>query len=100
MAGRSYRIVDGQTWMDHEFSTDSLSPGQVGWDWFGLQLADGTDLMIYRMRNRAGGTDYLSGTRVGADGVPHYLAAGDITLSGDHPWTSPHSGAAYPSDGS
>ncbi len=40
--------------MDHEFSTDSLSPGQVGWDWFGLQLADGTDLMVYRMRDRAG----------------------------------------------
>ena len=94
--GRSYRMVDGQTWMDHEFSTDSLRPDQVGWDWFGLQLDDGTDLMIYRMRNRAGGTDHLSGTRVTPDGVPHYLGDRDITLSGDDPWTSPTSHAAYP----
>ena len=94
--GRSYRMVDGQTWMDHEFSTDSLRPDQVGWDWFGLQLDDGTDLMIYRMRNRTGGTDYLSGTRVTPDGVPHYLSDRDITLAGDDPWTSPASDAAYP----
>ena len=92
----SARIVDGLTWMDHEFSTDSMSPGQIGWDWFGLQLDDGTDFMIYRMRDRAGGTSYLSGTRVGADGVPHYLSAADITLGGDEPWTSPASGARYP----
>ncbi len=94
--GRSYRITAGLTWMDHEFSTDSMSPGQAGWDWFGLQLADGTDLMVYRMRDRAGGTDYLSGTRVGPDGVPHYLSDHDIALAGDHPWTSPASRAAYP----
>jgi predicted secreted hydrolase len=94
--GRSYRMVDGQTWMDHEFSTDSLRPDQVGWDWFGLQLDDGTDLMVYRMRNRAGGTDYLSGTRVTPDGAPHYLSDRDITLVGAEPWTSPASHAAYP----
>ncbi len=96
VAGRSFAIVDGQSWMDHEFSTDSMDPAQVGWDWFGLQLDDGTDLMIYRMRDRAGRTNYLSGTRVGPDGVPHYLTDRDITLVGDHPWQSPHSPAAYP----
>jgi predicted secreted hydrolase len=94
--GHAYRIVNGLTWMDHEFSTDSLGPDQVGWDWFGLQLADGSDLMIYRMRNRSGATDYLSGTRVTADGVPRYLSDRDIALSGDDPWTSPASGGRYP----
>jgi predicted secreted hydrolase len=96
IGGKRFQITDGLTWMDHEFSTDSLAPEQVGWDWFGLQLADGTDLMVYRMRDRAGATNYLSGTRVGPDGAPHYLAAADITLAGDDPWTSPASGAAYP----
>ena len=96
IAGQPFAVADGLTWMDHEFSTDSLGPDQVGWDWFGLQLNDGTDLMVYRMRNTAGGTDYLSGTRVGPDGVPHYLAAADLALSGDDPWTSPVSRAAYP----
>ena len=30
--------VSGSSWMDHEFSTSALSPGQVGWDWFSIQL--------------------------------------------------------------
>jgi predicted secreted hydrolase len=56
--------VDGLSWMDHEFSSDALAKNQVGWDWMGLQLDDGTDLMVYRMRDKNGSTDYLSGTRI------------------------------------
>lgn len=88
--------VSGLSWMDHEFSSNSLSPQQSGWDWMGLQLSDGTDLMIYRLRNKAGGVDYLSGTRITPDGVPHYLSAADIRMEGSHPWTSPSSGGTYP----
>lgn len=88
--------VTGLSWMDHEFSSNSLSAAQSGWDWMGLQLTDGTDLMIYRMRNKSGATDYLSGTRITPDGTPHYLSASDIELEGSHPWTSPSSGGAYP----
>lgn len=93
--GRDYP-VNGVSWMDHEFSSNSLSPRQSGWDWMGLQLSDGSDLMIYRMRDKAGGTDYLSGTHITPDGRPHYLAAADISLAPSNPWTSPSSGAAYP----
>jgi predicted secreted hydrolase len=38
--GKTY-AVDGLGWMDHEFSTSTLGPEQVGWDWFSLQLDDG-----------------------------------------------------------
>jgi predicted secreted hydrolase len=88
--------VTGLSWMDHEFSSNSLSPEQSGWDWMGLQLSDGSDLMIYRLRNQSGGTDYLSGTRILPDGTPRYLSGSDIRLDGSHPWTSPASGGAYP----
>ena len=88
--------VTGQSWMDHEFSSDSLGADEVGWDWMGLQLDNGTDLMIYRLRGADGSTKYLSGTRVGSDGVPHYLSAGDIQLSPSQPWQSPRSSAKYP----
>ena len=44
--------VTGQAWMDREWSTSSLAPGEVGWDWFGLQLDDGWELMLYRLRRR------------------------------------------------
>jgi predicted secreted hydrolase len=88
--------VQGQSWMDHEFSSNALAKDQVGWDWMGLQLNDGTDLMLYRMRNADGQADYLSGTRITADGKPHYLSAADISIEGSHPWKSPVSGDSYP----
>jgi predicted secreted hydrolase len=84
--------------MDHEFSSNPLGKNQVGWDWMGLQLNDGTDLMLYRMRNSRGGADYVSGTRITADGKPHYLSADDISMQGSHPWTSPTSGNSYPQE--
>jgi predicted secreted hydrolase len=57
--------VSGQSWFDHEFGSNQLAAGQVGWDWFSLQLEDGRELMLYRMRLRGGGTDpYSSGTLV------------------------------------
>jgi len=95
VGGQSF-AVSGLSWMDHEFSSNSLGHQQAGWDWMGLQLKDGTDLMIYRLRNRAGATDYLSGTRVGNDGVPHYLTDRDLSLAGGEPWHSDRSGANYP----
>ncbi len=39
--GRSV-AVQGLSWMDHEFSTSALGKDQVGWDWFSLQLDDGS----------------------------------------------------------
>jgi predicted secreted hydrolase len=88
--------VNGLSWMDHEFSSNSLSANQSGWDWMGLQLSDGSDLMIYRIRDKAGAADYLSGTRISPDGKPHYLSASNIRLEGSDPWTSPASGGVYP----
>jgi predicted secreted hydrolase len=97
-AGGKRYAVEGRSWMDHEFSSNALSPEQVGWDWMGLTLADGSDLMIYRLRNGSGGTDYLSGTRISADGQPHYLVASEIQLEGSKPWKSAASGGAYPQE--
>jgi predicted secreted hydrolase len=95
IAGEKFDIT-GITWMDHEFSSDALSSQQSGWDWMGLSLDNGDDLMIYRLRNLAGQTDYLSGTRVTSDGEPHYLTASQIQMRGSSPWTSPVTGGAYP----
>ena len=93
--GQSFQ-VDGLSWMDHEFSSDAMAKNQVGWDWMGLQLNDGSDLMIYRMRTRGGAADYLSGTRITADGKPHFLSQDQLAISGSSPWNSPASGGSYP----
>ena len=45
----------GLAWMDREWSTSALGPELVGWDWFALQLDDGRELMLYRLRRRDGG---------------------------------------------
>ena len=42
--------VTGLAWLDREWSTSSLEPGIVGWDWFALHLSDGGNLMFYRLR--------------------------------------------------
>src|SRR5205814_718338 len=44
--------VSGEAWMDREWSTSALGAGVQGWDWFALQLADGRELMFYRLRRR------------------------------------------------
>jgi predicted secreted hydrolase len=83
--------------MDHEFGSSVLEANQVGWDWFGLQLADGRDLMLYQMRRRDGSRDpFSSGTLVSPDGTVVHLKRDDYTLEPRETWTSPKSGATYP----
>jgi predicted secreted hydrolase len=48
------RAVSGLAWLDREWSTSALDPGQEGWDWFALHLDDGRDLMLYRIRRGDG----------------------------------------------
>ena len=88
--------VEGLSWMDHEFGTSFLEPAQAGWDWFSIQLDDGTDLMVYVMRRIDGARDpRSSGTLVASEGrVP--LRVDDFRLTPGRRWTSPASGAAYP----
>jgi predicted secreted hydrolase len=89
--------VTGASWMDHEFGTTFLEPGQVGWDWFSLQLDDGTDLMIYEFRRGDGAPDdFSSGTWVGATGAVTRLDRTQFMLVPGRRWSSPTSGAAYP----
>ena len=89
--------VSGLSWMDHEFGTSFLEPAQVGWDWFSLQLDDGSDLMVYTMRRDDGAPDpRSSGTFVAPDGSITRLHADDYALVPGRRWTSPASGASYP----
>ena len=89
--------VQGSAWFDREWSSSALAADQVGWDWFALQLSDGRDLMIYRLRRADGGADpHSAGTLVEADGSARTLAVADFTLDELAYWRSPRSGARYP----
>lgn len=89
--------VQGESWMDKEFSSSHLDENQVGWDWFSLQLDDGRDVMLYLMRRADGSIDYASGTLVDRQGDPSYLDASDFRVDILDHWTSPSTGARYPS---
>jgi predicted secreted hydrolase len=89
--------VSGLAWMDREWSSSTLSADVAGWDWFGLQLADGRDLMFYRLRRNDGTTSpFSSGTLLEKDGERKTLSSQDVRLQVLETWTSPKSGATYP----
>ena len=89
--------VAGNAWLDREWSTSALADDQVGWDWFALQLADGRDLMVYRLRRRDGSTDPASaGVLVARDGETTPLDAGDYSMEPLGWWQAPDGGARYP----
>jgi len=89
--------VTGVSWMDHEFGSNQLSAEQAGWDWFSLQLDDGRELMLYRLRLKNGGVEPLSsGTVVAKDGTWKHLPLSAFQITATGRWNSPRSGAVYP----
>lgn len=95
--GRRYP-VHGMTWMDHEWGTSELTPNHKGWDWFSLRLSDGSDLMLYVLRDARGRpTGYSSGTVVQKNGAARTLKSGDFTVRAAGRWRSPATRAVYPS---
>ncbi len=95
LGGRAL-VVRGESWMDKEFGSNQLGEGQVGWDWFSLQLADGRDLMLYLLRDWTGRIDFAHGTLVSRAGEPRYLAASEFAVRPTRSWKSRASGAEYP----
>ncbi len=89
--------VSGTSWMDHEFSTSALGADAQGWDWFGLHMDDGRDLMLGQIRLIDGGKEpAFGGLLISADGSTRYLPSDDFTIEAIDTWTSPHTGAVYP----
>jgi len=89
--------VTGDSWMDHEFGTSFLEPGQRGWDWLSIQLSDGRELMLYQLRRDEGSRDARSsGTLVGTDGKAKHLDANAFTLTPGRTTFKSKNGATYP----
>ena len=91
--------VTGLFWFDHQWGGSDGGDGSAyitpRWDWFSLQLEDGRDLMVYRVRNAQGGTaDLFVGLHT-PDGRSSEIR--EFTLSPWRYWKAP-SGASYPLD--
>ena len=80
--------VEGLGWLDREWSTSVLRQDLVGWDWLGLHLDDGVDLMLFRLRRADGRRDpYDAGVLIDAQGAVMPLAAKDFELRPQRHWT-------------
>ena len=89
--------VSGLSWMDHEWSTSALDPGQTGWDWFSIQLSNGYELMYYQIRNADPElAPQTTGSLIAPNGQKRDLGQGEVQLEVLEYWTSPHTGARYP----
>ena len=77
--GDEHFSVDGDAWLDREWSSQPLSADQQGWDWFSLHLDQGDKLMLFRLRH-AQGDDYFSGTYIRADGTTQPLQPQQIRM--------------------
>jgi len=88
--------VSGEAWLDREWGSGGLGPRQQGWDWYALQLSDGSALMFYGLRDAAGAADaHSAGTFVDRDGGVHALHLNDVDVTVSGYWDSPR-GGRYP----
>jgi predicted secreted hydrolase len=100
--------VQGTVWLDREWGSGSLGNDQQGWDWYALQLDDGSALMFYALRKRNdprngqardelnGARDsHSAGTWLAPDGSTRPLSNEDVQIDVTNEWTSPR-GVRYP----
>ena len=92
--GRSYEVT-GEAWFDHQWG-DFITVGGGGWDWFAVNLDDGTDVTLSLVRDADGSYPLVYGTMVDAAGRVTHLPRDAFSVSSRGSWTSPATGAHYP----
>lgn len=93
VGGREARVT-GHAWFDHQWG--DFDPRPIGWDWFALQLSDGSDVMLSIVRDERDQPFYGYGTFVTPNGTVNHLTADGFQVSSTASWISPASGAEYP----
>jgi predicted secreted hydrolase len=87
--------VSGQAWFDHQWG-DFIAVGGGGWDWFAVNLVDGTDVTLSLVRDATGGYPLVYGTLVRPDGSVTHLARDSFEVEVTARWRSTTTGADYP----
>jgi predicted secreted hydrolase len=91
--------VSGTGWMDHEVSSSQLSRNQVGWDWAAIQLDDGTEVKVYRLRTNESESDPWSPICwIDSEGGTTRAYAKDFDWKTDSTWKSDLTGNRYPNE--
>jgi predicted secreted hydrolase len=88
--------VQGQAWIDHEWSDELLHPDAVGWDWIGINRLDGSALTAFQLRRADGSALWAGGSHRPAKGPARVFGPQDIRFTPGRRWHSARSGADYP----
>jgi predicted secreted hydrolase len=85
----------GKAWFDHEWSSEVLGEADVGWDWLGINLADGGALMAFHIRNAAGVTVFAHAALRDTAGRTQVWSGFDVQFKALRKWRSAR-GTEYP----
>jgi predicted secreted hydrolase len=94
--GGQARSVRGQAWLDHEWSDSLMPTGAVGWDWIGINLADGAALTAFQLRRADGSAVWAGGSHRARGGATRVFAADEVRFEALAHWTSAATQARYP----
>jgi predicted secreted hydrolase len=88
----------GIAWLDHEWSSAYLAPAAAGWDWFGMNLDDGSALTAFVIRPKAAGAPPLwAYAALRAPGAAVQVFGPEaVRFTPLRYWTSPRNGARWP----
>jgi predicted secreted hydrolase len=88
--------VSGHAWLDHEWSSELLPDGAQGWDWVGINLADGSALMAFRLRDTSGNPQWAAGSLRSTGKIDQIFTPQEVNFSPLRRWRSPRTGIEYP----
>jgi predicted secreted hydrolase len=90
--------LGGTAWLDHEWSSTLLDPDAAGWDWVGMNLADGGALTAFRIRDRRpqAAPRFASASLRGANGALRIYSPGEVAFATLTEWRSPRSRTPWP----
>jgi predicted secreted hydrolase len=94
--GDDVHAVKGTAWMDHEWSSEILDAEAQGWDWVGINLSNGGALMVFKMRNQAGGQHWAAATLRTPDGHRRLYRPAEIEWQSLRTWRSSRTQIEYP----
>ncbi len=95
--GEDSLLVEGTSWMDHEFFTSPRQSQIAGWDWFSLRLSDSTAIMLYVLREADGTlSSFSGGTVISKNENVTPISFGSFEASPQSWWRSDATGGEYP----
>ena len=90
------KVTSGQGWFDHQWGNSWVAQNN-GWDWWGVQLDDGTDVLFFRQRNLSTGKVFFPlATFMDKDGRQSVTRKIVFTPDATMTWKSAKTKVTYP----